>query len=162
MEPLDAEDGDAAAMFRTIGFSSFEPRPSAHKKRKYNRRADGAVADVSSRPSTATPAAVTTTRNADESDLVQVAHGSAAAQPSCGAPARNPAGRDPNLPQAPSGLPARPVSGAGSASPFGPIRGDGTGHDRKQPWYEDYYDPTSNQNPWERLEKSMRLLRLKS
>lgn len=27
------------------------------------------------------------------------------------------------------------------------------GHHGGQPWWEDYYDPTANMNPWERLEK---------
>lgn len=37
----------------------------------------------------------------------------------------------------------------------GPRRGNG-GDDGK-PWYENYYDPQSNQNPWERLEEQLDL-----
>ncbi|GAO16672.1 uncharacterized protein UV8b_00763 [Ustilaginoidea virens] len=52
-----------------------------------------------------------------------------------------------------AGLPARPIPLTGSAA--------STSHPpHKRPhglWYEGYYDTTSNENPWEHLEKAMGL-----
>lgn len=64
----------------------------------------------------------------------------------------------------PAGLPERPAPGVGFVG-MPPRRGHGElpehtrdgGPSSGKAWYEDYYDPSSNENPWERLESSMGL-----
>lgn len=67
------------------------------------------------------------------------------------------------MPSRPAGLPDRPPPGAGfMGSPStdrpqhrGQRRHGGHADDASRgPWYEGYYDPDSNQNPWARLEKT--------
>ncbi|UNI19889.1 hypothetical protein JDV02_006033 [Purpureocillium takamizusanense] len=68
----------------------------------------------------------------------------------------------------PAGLPERPAPGVGFVGMPPRRRGHGEPQDHHhirdrgpssgKPWYEDYYDPSSNENPWERLESSMGLL----
>jgi hypothetical protein len=49
-------------------------------------------------------------------------------------------------------LPERPGP---AAQPI--LRGQGSGGRSSKPWWEGYYDPQSNENPWERLEEKMGL-----
>ncbi|KAK6825333.1 hypothetical protein PG987_012827 [Apiospora arundinis] len=62
------------------------------------------------------------------------------------------------------GLPKKPVVSAVPAKRGGPAQsgsrhhgGGGRGGDREsgQPWWDDYYDPAFNTNPWEKVEKKL-------
>ncbi|PTB46321.1 hypothetical protein M441DRAFT_128157 [Trichoderma asperellum CBS 433.97] len=153
--PLDDE-----AMAQAMGFSSFghQNRP---QKRKYNPHADAVIrsdsktaqraAKASATGSNSTPLGVPSSKpnqaaaNADEIDLDEDEDG-------IPEPAETPAAL-----VRPHGLPERPVPGTGFiGSPGGHQGGHGHHQDgsRNHTWYEGYYDPKSNENPWKRLEGS--------
>ncbi|KAK5997248.1 hypothetical protein PT974_02602 [Cladobotryum mycophilum] len=166
---------DEEAMAQAMGFSSFGTnRP---QKRKYNPQAD-AVVDAKrnnnkavSTGSNSTPLG-TGAYNANEITLDdEVNNGDepapeAEAEEAVAVPATQEANAADSAPQEapvrPAGLPARPAPGAGF---MGPSRGHQGGHQgghanasgSKRPWYEEYYDPSSNENPWQRLEVSLDL-----
>ncbi|EHK41337.1 hypothetical protein TRIATDRAFT_180523, partial [Trichoderma atroviride IMI 206040] len=147
--PLDDD-----AMAQAMGFSSFghQNRP---QKRKYNPHADAVIssdsktaqraAKPSATGSNSTPLGVPSSKssqaaaNADEIDLDDEA----------GVPE---SAATPAALVRPHGLPERPVPGTGFiGSSGGHGHQDGSRHDI---WYDGYYDPKSNENPWRRLEGS--------
>ncbi|UKZ63562.1 uncharacterized protein TrAtP1_004791 [Trichoderma atroviride] len=165
--PLDDD-----AMAQAMGFSSFghQNRP---QKRKYNPHADAVIssdsktaqraAKPSATGSNSTPLGVPSSKssqaaaNADEIDLDDegedgegdhndddIASNTAAGVPESAA--------TPAALVRPHGLPERPVPGTGFiGSSGGHGHQDGSRHDI---WYDGYYDPKSNENPWRRLEGS--------
>ncbi|KAM0264728.1 hypothetical protein ACHAQJ_000553 [Trichoderma viride] len=170
--PLDDEE---EAMAQAMGFSSFglQNRP---QKRKYNPHADAIIssdsktaqraAKPSATGSNSTPLGVSSRKpdsaaaNVDEIDLDENEDGNedddvGIASKPIGIPESS---ATPALVR-PHGLPERPVPGTGFIGPPGDDKGshghqDGSGHTA---WYEGYYDPASNENPWKRLEGSKSL-----
>lgn len=170
----DADD-DQLAMAEAMGFSSFGAQDRPQKKRRYNPHADAAViatpghAETSSTGANSTPlgapSASVAGGNADEIDLDDDDQGSTstlAGTAESGSTQARPSG---TVPPHLAGLPQRPGPAVGGAGPFGHggqraahqggarLNKDGTGRE----WYEGYYDSTSNENPWDRLEKSLGL-----
>jgi hypothetical protein len=166
---MDNEQDDAA-MMQAMGFSSFGAQDPPSKKRRYNPRADAAVptSDKVVQPagtgSNMTPLGSAARRE----DGALPATGADAIEPATSTPglsASNQSSQDTmtgntsTLPAPSASLPARPMPTAG------PMRSPASGapeqrhHDRSvnDNWYEGYYDPSSNENPWERLEKSLGL-----
>ena len=169
---MSDEEDPSQAMAAAMGFSSFGAKPHLNKKRKYNARSD---ALASSAPSaTGSNATALGTRQPapsndneidldedDDEDGATQAPGTTTIQPQVS-----------SLPQVSphASLPARPPPQA-SFNPQGGQNqhshqggggggGGGGGHHNNRPqrqdralWYEGYYDPMSNENPWERLEK---------
>ncbi|KEY64074.1 hypothetical protein S7711_07436 [Stachybotrys chartarum IBT 7711] len=162
-------DDDDAAMQQAMGFSAFGAQDHPQKKRRYNPHADAAVPTVSDTPgfipkgSNSTPLSATRRGGDKEASGLDGGVDSTNATTSTLAPstAANPnaGAQDPTI-QAqprPAGLPERPAVGVDSANPS---YGGGTAHHRgakNDKWYEGYYDPSSNENPWQRLESSLKL-----
>ncbi|GFP52126.1 hypothetical protein TASIC1_0001027800 [Trichoderma asperellum] len=167
--PLDDE-----AMAQAMGFSSFghQNRP---QKRKYNPHADAVIssdskiaqraAKTSATGSNSTPLGVPSSKpnqaaaNADEIYLYEDEDGvdndddDIASNP---AEIPEPAETRAALVR-PHGLPERPVPGTGFIGSSGGHQGSHGHHQdgsRSNIWYEGYYDPKSNENPWKRLEGS--------
>lgn len=166
--PLDDE-----AMAQAMGFSSF----GQSQKRKYNPHADAVIssdsktaqraAKPSATGSNSTPLGVPSSKpsqaaaNADEIDLDdehgdEVDNGDDDDIASNTAAGVSESAATPAALVRPHGLPERPVSGTGFIGSSGGHQGshghrDGSRHDI---WYEGYYDPKSNENPWRRLEGS--------
>ncbi|RMJ19699.1 hypothetical protein BHE90_006894 [Fusarium euwallaceae] len=130
---VDAPDDDA--LMAQMGFSSFGAASPPSKRRRYNPRADASLPPKPPKPSAtgANSTALGTGSNTDEIALDDDDE-----------PAQQPAQ------VRPASLPQRPAPAADSRQ----------GHHQSQPhgtrdtWYVGYYDPTSNENPWERLEKA--------
>jgi hypothetical protein len=169
--PLDDEE----AMAQAMGFSSFGQNKS--QKRKYNPHADAIIssdsktaqraAKASATGSNSTPLGIPREKpdpaaaNVDEIDLDEDEdENEDKHEDDNDGIALNPAG----IPESsaapalvrPHGLPERPVPGPGFIRPPGDHKGshghqDGSKH---TVWYEGYYDPSSNENPWRRLEGS--------
>ncbi|KAL7911124.1 hypothetical protein GGI35DRAFT_337124 [Trichoderma velutinum] len=166
--PLDDE-----AMAQAMGFSSFgsQNRP---QKRKYNPHADAIVesdsataqraAKPSATGSNSTPLGLPTRKpnqaapNTDEIDLDEdegEGDDDGTASNPTGIPKRPDESSAPALVR-PPGLPDRPPPGIGL---MGSSRGHQDSHgahdgSRRTVEWEGYYDPSSNQNPWRRLEES--------
>ncbi len=170
---------DAAAMAAALGFSSFGTQPESRpaKKRRFNPQSDNAFVATPTPPSLTAytaqdqPTATNTTDtvqeagNNDDDDFVldTTADLTSPATPT-------PTKEQPNL-----SLPARPPQpgittqdtansnrGRGGLSQGQrgghgglPSRGGhgGGGGYRNPLWYVDYYDASSNENPWEGMEK---------
>ena len=158
------QDTDEQAMAQAMGFSSFGSQNPLSKKRKYNPHADAAVAEIAKPASTgsnSTPLGPPPSRmgqptgNADEIDLEDEDANEGRV------PTPNPAVNAGGMQVRPHGLPKRPAPGTGfvGSAGRGSAGGDhqGRGQDTGSPWYEGYYDPSSNENPWWKLEKSMGL-----
>ncbi|KAM7193395.1 hypothetical protein V8F20_008445 [Naviculisporaceae sp. PSN 640] len=163
-------DEDAAAMAAAMGFSSFgmqaSNRPS--KKRRFDDAASGTGAN--SLPLHPRESTKVQKMNTDEIDLEGDDDDGAHAHDAN--PAQDAAHTSPPLPH---GLPPKPPMTAlgfesdsipappGAHGPSFQVgggrgrggRGGGNGPNRE--WYLDYYDPSFNENPWERLEQSMGL-----
>lgn len=173
-------DDEATLMAQAMGFSSFGHQDRPQKKRKYNSRADAAFVDARPQEEDAASGAnstalgvrtATTSLNAAEIDLDEdddddkqeekprVASTTTAAT----------AMRDENLGGAvvdsttsadaqvrPASLPQRPASGTGfvGRQPHQAHQQPHRGSQSSQPWYDGYYDPTSNENPWMFIEKA--------
>ncbi|KAL7941628.1 hypothetical protein V8C42DRAFT_348495 [Trichoderma barbatum] len=168
--PLDDD-----AMAQAMGFSAFgsQNRP---QKRKYNPHADAivssdsATAQRAARPSAtgsnSTPLGLPTRKpdqpaaNADEIDLDRdeaedVGDDGGVASHPAGIPERPAEPSGPALVR-PPGLPDRPPPGIGFMGSSGGHQGGHGAHDgsRQAVEWDGYYDPSSNENPWGRLEKS--------
>ncbi|KAH7159695.1 hypothetical protein B0J13DRAFT_110990 [Dactylonectria estremocensis] len=145
--PDDDLDDDEALMAQAMGFASFGAQ-HPNKKRRYNPRAD-AVSVSQPKPSatgansTALGPAPTVRSNVDEialddDDAVDT--------------------EAPALAQVrPASLPQRPAAPQGGfatshQASFQPRRPQDP--PPSGPWYDGYYDPSTNENPWERLEKA--------
>ncbi|KAH8175390.1 hypothetical protein LIA77_03808 [Sarocladium implicatum] len=165
---IDDTDADALAMAQAMGFSSFgDQHPS--KKRRYNPQSDaslpfaganghkpnpasasGANSAPLGTPRASAPAPAATALNTDEISLEE----------------DDQADQDAGSPKPPTAaiasLPARPAvsaPGAGLGSSSQDQRQQHH-HPRGQHnplWYQGYYDPSSNANPWQRLEKKLDL-----
>lgn len=162
------------AMAQAMGFSSFgqQDRP---QKRKYNPHADAVISSDSQTAQRATKASATGSNstplgvpnsqpnqaaaNTDEIGLDEDEDGVENDDDGIGAsniaghlePATTPAAL-----VRPHGLPERPVPWTGFIGSSGGHQGS-HGHQhgsRNDTWYEGYYDPASNENPWRRLERS--------
>ncbi|KAG5986776.1 hypothetical protein E4U43_005362 [Claviceps pusilla] len=170
-------DADAAAVAQAMGFSSFGTQDRPLKKRRYNAAADS-ISSAATAPqlqatgSNTTPLAAPgaeSCANAEEIDLhdeddeveEKDDHNDE------GTPLQ---ASQISIKTAPAGLPARPAPGTGfvgsvsseshahahaHAPQFRPGKPAQRSHNEL--WYKDYYDSTSNENPWERLEKAMGL-----
>ncbi|KAK0740793.1 hypothetical protein B0T18DRAFT_216329 [Schizothecium vesticola] len=135
----DDLDADTLAMNALMGFSSFAP--AATKKRRFNDIDDAFTGQTQAHPSSLPP------------------------KPP--APSSSGANSLPILPRAPNSVAGNvPAESGDGPEPFQPppaaahggARNHGGGHggsrDRKEPWWTEYYDPSSNENPWERLEQA--------
>lgn len=167
-------DADDQAMAQALGFSSFGAQDRPQKKRKYNPHADaaGLVSQGShsqaSTGSNSTPIgssrrvealqsasnadeiALDDDEGADENESVQAEnlHITSDAQEGAstsGAPAHL------------LGLPQRPPPSATTTHPSSRAEGHQEENAHRRPWFEGYYDPSSNENPWKRLETSLGL-----
>ncbi|KAK7422854.1 hypothetical protein QQX98_001421 [Neonectria punicea] len=143
-------DDDQALMAQALGFASFGAQGHPNKKRRYNPRADATLIarqrpSVTGANSTALGPAPTTRSNADEIAIDEDGDGDGGNAP---APAQV---RPASLPQ----RPAAPSGGSASRdqAPFqsAPHRSQDPSH---APWYVGHYDPMSNENPWDRIEKT--------
>ncbi|KAK1836056.1 hypothetical protein QBC39DRAFT_107750 [Podospora conica] len=129
----DDLDADTLAMNALMGFSSFAP--TTNKKRRFNDIDDAFTGQP--KPSSLPP------------------------KPP--APSSSGANSLPIMPRAatfaPGTVPADVPEPVQSPPPAHGGRNHGGGHgrdprDRKEPWWTEYYDPSSNENPWERLEQA--------
>lgn len=169
---MDPEpDADAAAMAAAMGFSTFGAQDRPQKKRRYNPAVDAAtsVAQSSRGPKAATTGSNSTPLgkhtgasrgeerpNGDEINLEDEGEDELGS-------AQDTIAQDDSKEElshtAPShGLPARPAPGTGfvGSLPHGRGRQENVSKPQSSKiWYEGYYDNTSNENPWERLEKTM-------
>ncbi|KAK6065890.1 hypothetical protein SCUP234_12342 [Seiridium cupressi] len=171
------DDSDTEAMAAAMGFSSFGMQPSA-KRRKFN--ADDAVVASSSdaqqssyqphrgKGANATPlgARPVAGQNRDEISLDDE-EDDADPEPQYIDTSRPVAPCDGPTPQDDAAVPATVDDMVGTTAPPSGHRhaGGRGGHhgqrqhgdrhrgDGRKPWWEDYYDPTTNMNPWEKLEK---------
>ena len=159
---MDSDSDADDLMAQTMGFSSFGGQSRPQKKRRYNPRADAAqgpapVQDAGTGANMTALGATRSIANVDEIGLeddddenppVSEHQGlEAAASTAAQAQVR------------PASLPQRPAPGAGfitGATPPQQAQPLSNDHNRRsgQPWYDGYYDPMSNENPWERLEKA--------
>ncbi|KAK3314663.1 hypothetical protein B0H66DRAFT_317411 [Apodospora peruviana] len=165
----DDLDADAAAMAAAMGFSSFgmqeSNRPS--KKRRYNDgQTDGFDAGTGAnslplhpRASASTSqSAVSAKEIADEIDLdgddEQITNTGGAQVIDDAAPPGTTSYTS-TLPP-PPGVhdPSSHNSGGGGRGGRSARGGRGGGHSVNRQWYLDYYDPSFNENPWERLEQA--------
>ena len=151
------DDDSADDLMAQMGFSSFGAQNRPQKKRRYNPRAD-ATQEAPPAGTGANSTALAERRpaaNTDEIDLDDEGDDppASAVQPT-----------EPPVNQAqvrPSSLPQRPAPGTGFVGgqashrprPDGRQGGHQVGESGTL-WYEGYYDPQSNENPWERLEKA--------
>ncbi|UKZ77296.1 hypothetical protein TrVFT333_005016 [Trichoderma virens FT-333] len=169
--PLDDE-----AMAQAMGFSSFGAQDRSQKKRKYNPHADAivgsdsATAQRAARPSAtgsnSTPLGLPNRKpdhaaaNADEIGLDEDENegdDDGVVSDPTGMPERPGESPAPALVR-PPGLPDRPPPGIGIGF-VGSSRGRQGSHgaqdgSRRTVEWEGYYDPSSNENPWRRLEES--------
>lgn len=145
-------DDDQALMAQALGFASFGAQGHPNKKRRYNPRADATLIaeqrpSVTGANSTALGPAPTTRSNADEIALDEDGDGDGGGDDAPG-PAQV---RSASLPQRPAAL-------TGGSASRGQAHFQSTPHRSQDPsrgpWYEGYYDPMSNENPWDRLEKT--------
>ncbi|KAF7550337.1 hypothetical protein G7046_g8044 [Stylonectria norvegica] len=154
-----ASDDEQALMAQAMGFSSFGSQSRPQKKRRYNPRADAALGDgplpeSSSGANSTALGAPRASVNAAEIDLDDDNDNgddvdkllSSIAAPSSADQAQ----------VRPVGLPERPAIAATATSSHPQQQQHiHNAHDTpRAAWYEGYYDPNSNENPWERLEKA--------
>ncbi|KAF5003932.1 hypothetical protein FDECE_9553 [Fusarium decemcellulare] len=134
---IEAQPDDA--LMAQMGFSSFGATSPPSKRRRYNPRADASLPPkpVSSKITGANSTALGSRANTDEISLDDDESESAQSP----AQAR------------PASLPQRPAPAAQTA--FTPRLGQHSApREVNNTWYIGYYDPMSNENPWERLEKT--------
>lgn len=135
---FDAPDD---ALMAQMGFSSFGATSPPSKRRRYNPRADASLPPKPPQPSAtgANSTALGTGSNTDEIALDDDDDNDGDDEPV-----------QPLAQARPASLPQRPA----------PVADSRPDHHRSQPhgtrdtWYVGYYDPMSNENPWERLEKA--------
>ncbi|KPM34027.1 hypothetical protein AK830_g12547 [Neonectria ditissima] len=150
---VDAEDDiysddDQALMAQALGFASFGAQGHLNKKRRYNPRADatliaGQKPSVTGANSTALGPAPIARSNADEISLDDDGDDESALAPTQVRPA--------SLPQRPAVPPGGSASREQAHFQSNPHRSQDPS---RGPWYEGYYDPMSNENPWDRIEKT--------
>jgi hypothetical protein len=172
-------DPEQASMAAMMGFTSFGSQSRPSKKRRYNPRADAEFSEDSGTGANTLPlmprqprteAAGARTGVAGVDSLVQSSESRGTVkdrandaeidldgeeedpEPQYVDTSRSPrrtadeaVGVTPDL-----SLPSKPPFGGQQFHPSGAARG---GHE-KRIWYTDYYDPSSNKNPWEWLEKA--------
>ncbi|KAK6208433.1 hypothetical protein LQW54_006778 [Pestalotiopsis sp. IQ-011] len=176
------EDDSADAMAAAMGFSSFGTQPSA-KRRKFNSSSDSFVTASSSssggdhgkganalplgtrppaqRPSQPPPQqqnANEISLHDDDDDHDPEPQYIDTSRPSAPLPAPGDAAVQATIDSivGSTGAPGlREHQVGGTQGGYGGHRGGPRGDSRRggQPWYQDYYDPTANMNPWEKLEK---------
>jgi hypothetical protein len=160
---MDSESDDNNAMAEAMGFSSFGAHPA--KKRRYNPHSDSSilpskpVSAAHSKPSASgansAPLGTRSAPAASNNDEISLDDDEDAEQQ----------GRA-ELAGPPATLPQRPAVAAPGAAigdeqqttqskPQGHGQGRGGRGQFNPLWYENYYDPTSNANPWDRLEKKL-------
>ncbi|KAK9446015.1 hypothetical protein VB005_01129 [Metarhizium brunneum] len=163
-------DADAADMAAAMGFSTFGAQDRPQKKRRYNPAVD-TVTSVA-QPAPGAQAAPTGSNSTPLGSHGSVSKGEPGDQANADEiNLDDEEGQDESIlqkrsgetaPQAPPlhhGLPARPAPGTGfvgSPAQF-PGRHGASQAGGSRVWYEGYYDSTSNENPWERLERRMGL-----
>ena len=126
---MDVDDQAAAAMAEAMGFSSFG---HASKKRKYNPHTDATTSASTSEPA--------------------FSSGANSAPLGTKPPAKVEGTDEEEASSRPASLPQRPAFASQPKDAAGRSVG---GHNPL--WYEGYYDPSSNANPWDRLEKKLGL-----
>lgn len=173
---MDPEPGaDAAAMAAAMGFSTFGAQDRPQKKRRYNPAVDAAtfVEQNSRGPRAATTGSNSTPLgkhvgaskveelgNGDEINLEDEDEGENQLESVKDAISQDDSTEVVSHTASVPGLPARPAPGTGFVGSL--PHGSGGRENVSKPqsskiWYEGYYDSTSNENPWERLEKIMGL-----
>ncbi len=129
-----------------------------------------AYGDTSDAPSGSNPPAISESEAAEMQariDVILESIGSAPPPPSNNTPDYT--NQTNRFPGASKNLPSRPPPGlsdtgrqrggsdASSRGGRGGGRGRGAAGNRNEKWYEDYYDPSFNYNPWKRIEQDMGL-----
>lgn len=149
MDP-DANEDDLMA--QVMGFSSFGAQNRPQKKRRYNPRAD-AVKEAPPSSTGANSMALGAARPATNTDEIDLDDDDETASPS-GPQASLGSGIQAQV--RPASLPERPAPGTGFVGDSGHQQQRPASHDHgsRDIWYEGYYDNTSNENPWERLEQA--------
>ncbi|TWU78876.1 hypothetical protein ED733_007698 [Metarhizium rileyi] len=161
MDP-EADADAAAAMAAAMGFSTFGAQDRPQKKRRYNAAVDAATsAPQPPTGSRATPTGSNLTPLGDQGLTSSKKPGNQANTEANDENEDEPSEESaPPQPSPNHGLPARPAPGMGFGKPP-PARLQSHQHtspaESSGVWYEGYYDNTSNENPWERLEKDMGL-----
>lgn len=163
---MDSDSEDHNAMAEAMGFSSFGAHPA--KKRRYNPHSDSSIlpskpvsaahskpsaSGANSAPLGTRPAPAASTNNDeisldDEEDVGQQGGAELGGPPS-------------TLPQRPAVAAPGEAVAEGQQPPHSKSQAHGQGRGGRGQfnplWYENYYDPTSNANPWDRLEKKLSL-----
>jgi hypothetical protein len=152
------EDADALAMAQAMGFSAFGSQDPPAKKRRYNPHSDASLpASLPSKPRTSASGANSaplgpprSTSNNEEISLDDDEELQETGIEETGL----------------ASIPQRPAAAAAAAGEAGEEQGRGKqGHGQGRGgrgqfnplWYENYYDPSSNANPWDRIEKKLNL-----
>ncbi|KAH7040053.1 uncharacterized protein B0I36DRAFT_343856 [Microdochium trichocladiopsis] len=165
------DDFDNDAMAQAMGFASFgAQKPPSSKRRKFNPAADAVVAAPELSipahkppPSSAANAVPLGIRpratNADEIDLGDDdddEHNDETSAPTTTTTTTNTTSE--NASEAATAVSGTGLDSTGHSHSTWARRGGGgtrgrTGQPAKPNWWADYYDPSSNINPWERLER---------
>ncbi|ATY65909.1 hypothetical protein A9K55_001913 [Cordyceps militaris] len=160
-------------MAAAMGFSSFGAQNPSSKKRKYNPHND-AVIDIQEsehhgtgansgplgeRRALPANADETTAHNEDGDDGADTSDGAAAVGAAGGISSDANADHSGSVGAGIAGLPQRPAPAHGGFAGNQHRRGGAPrqasgGHHANKPWYEDYYDHFSNENPWAKLEEA--------
>ncbi|KAM0556055.1 hypothetical protein ACHAPJ_006040 [Fusarium lateritium] len=138
MDPSTDNDVEAPdeALMAQMGFSSFGATSPPSKRRRYNPRADASLPAKSSATG-ANSTALGTGPNADEIALDDNDDND-----------ENPGQQVPAQAR-PASLPQRPAPAADQR-----LGQHSAPREVRDTWYVGYYDPMSNENPWERIEKA--------
>ncbi|CAM1509081.1 Fc.00g028200.m01.CDS01 [Cosmosporella sp. VM-42] len=160
---MDSDPDADDLMAQTMGFSSFGGQNRPQKKRRYNPRADAAQGDapLEDAGTGANTTALGATRPAVNVDEIGLDDDDDDYNNPSASRDQRPQPTEASASEAqvrPASLPQRPgprTVFATDATPHQQIQHPGKSHQRsRQPWYDGYYDPMSNENPWERLEKA--------
>ncbi|GAB0135113.1 hypothetical protein EsDP_00003462 [Epichloe bromicola] len=165
MDP-DADTDAAAAIAQAMGFSSFGAQDHHPQKRRKYGPAES-ITSASATGSNSTPLGAPSPKPKPATDSDSDPDGIDPDRDEADAPRETTPSQEPREPPLAS-MPAHPPAGrggfvggasSGSHATRGRRVGVGVGVERRhnEPWYTGYYDCTSNENPWERLEKSMGL-----
>lgn len=151
-------DDEQDLMARAMGFSSFGSQ-HPNKKRRYNPAADAAGFSLPPKPSftgansTALGPGSSSSSASKGPNADEIALDGDDNEDESAAPLATTQVRPVGLPQRPAAPPGGFAAGGHHHQPqFQPRRGQDPpplGN-----WYEGYYDPMSNTNPWERIEKA--------
>ncbi|KAK0389972.1 hypothetical protein NLU13_3545 [Sarocladium strictum] len=156
------DDSDARAMAQAMGFSAFGSQDPPAKKRRYNPHSDASLpASLPSNPyksgasaSGANSAPLGPPRKATNTEEIALDDADDDVQET--AMEKGGVASLPQRPAAPAHDNGAHSRDRGSAQAHGQAGARGRG-DFNPLWYQNYYDPSSNANPWDRLEKKLDL-----